>query len=294
MHEFYSTNLPVFKRTRGYRLYTENGGRYLDFFQEGGKSILGSRPRGFSLALKNEIEKGNFFNYPSGYGKKVLRALEALSGIPLRASFFTSARDACAHISEAEKENFTLCGGSDAFMAAEALYDASDRRGLDKKRGDGKPLVYCWYPLCGIPLPFFLEYYRYVMPVLPFPGSFAPAVLISAEAEIKGNPPPSPFLLAGLASVICSLSDHIQSSPYSHWDEEKHLKRIKGIWKVRTPYLIPSYPRDRHEFVYNTFLERKIVIQPDFSGISALPAEISEGERMLFLETADIVARGII
>ena len=93
-------NLPLIKRVRACRIYTYDNQKYLDFFQESGKDILGSNPKGLANALKNEIEKGNYCNYPSGYEKKVLKALHELAGKSIFSScFFAGFHDMLNYVS---------------------------------------------------------------------------------------------------------------------------------------------------------------------------------------------------
>ncbi len=266
---------PVIKRVRGYRFYSQDGIRYLDFYQENGKSILGSRPAGFSNALKKEIEKGNYYSVSSGYEKKIIRALKELSGTDsFNAAVFCTAGEAAEFISAKEDREVRVCP------------DFPETSSYDRKG-----MICQWYPFCGITLKDFLADHRYVMPLLPFPGSFSPVVLLSSDADLAGGTPVSPLLLAGLNIIIYRLIQHIEKEPYKDWKE--FIEKIDKIWDVKTPYLLPRYTKDNQPFVYKTFLANQILIQPVFSGLSALPAEISDGERAIFLKTADKVIRGI-
>jgi len=271
-------NLPLIKRVRACRIYTYDNQKYLDFFQESGKDILGSNPKGLANALKNEIEKGNYCNYPSGYEKKVLKALHELAGKSIFSScFFAGFHDMLNYVSLKEGRKYILCSGSSSFS------------GIDERNGN---YIYSWYPFCGTPLYEFLRMHRYVMPVLPFPGSFAPAILLSSENDISNDMHLSPFLLAGLKVVIYRLIQHIEKTPYKDWIKYKDAAPGR-LWNITLPYLVPAYREEQHEFVFKTFLENRILLQFDYSQISALPAEISDGERMLFLKTADKVFRGL-
>ncbi|MDX9799832.1 MAG: hypothetical protein RBT69_00695 [Spirochaetia bacterium] len=269
---------PVMKRARGYRFYSQNGKRFLDFYQEGGKSVLGATPAGFSAALKKEIDKGNYYSTCSLFDKKILKGLKELTGLSsFNAGLFCTADDAVKFISANEEQVFRL---SSEFLSA----DFPD----PELSGN---LIFLWYPFCGITLKDFLARHRYVIPLLPFPGAISPVVLLSSKADLAGNNTVPPLLLAGLNIIIYRLIQHIEKDPYKTW--ENFIGKIDKIWDVSPPYLFPRYDRGKQEFVYKTFLENRILIQPAFSGISTLPAEISDGERALFLKTADKVIRGI-
>ena len=265
------------KRARGYRIYTQNGKRILDFYQDGGKSLLGSRPKGVSLALKKEIEKGCFSSFPSSYEKRVIKAVARLAGTgSFSGALFQSVRDLMDYISAVEKRE---CVIREYIMFAE------------KSETSAAKDACFWHPFSPLSLASLLDSCRYVIPLLPFPGNFSPAVLLSKPARVATPVPVPPVLLSGLEAAANALIPFIASSPYTHW--EKHLHRIEKIWKISTPYLQPLYSEEKHDFVFRTFLENGILVQPEFSMISALPAEISEGERKKFLETADKVIRGL-
>ncbi len=274
MCKFIRESFPLIKRIRGYRLYTQNGEKYLDFYQEGGKSILGSRPRGFSLALKNEIEKSTYYNYPSGYLKKISKGISKLSGDKsVNIAYFKTEQEACKYVSKIENKNYLLC--------KDISPDFSVKNNF----------IYLWFPFCGNSLGQYLEKYDYVLPVLPFPGDFAPVVLLSLKISMDRSYLPSPILLAGLNSIIYSLINFMEEDPYIYWRE--YISMLNKIWKVKGPYLIPVYKEEIHESIFKTFLKNKIVIQPCYGKMSALPSEISEGERILFLETAYNVIRSL-
>jgi len=275
-------SFPLIKRVRGYRLYTNNGEKYLDFFQEGGKAILGSKPRGFSLALKNEIEKSNFYNYPSGYFKKIEKGISKLSeGSSLNISYFKTEEEMCRYVSEKEGKKYSLCKD----------ISPAETTGLPR-------LIYAWFPFCGSSLKQYLENFTYVLPVFPFPGDIAPVILLSSNVSaentenmknIENNYIPSPVVLSGLNNIIYNLIRFSEEEPYIYWRE--YTSMFNKIWRAKGPYLIPVYKKEEHELIFKTFLEKKILIQPCYGKMSVLPAEISEGERILFLDTCYNIIR---
>lgn len=257
--------LPVIKRSRGYRLYSLDGKRYLDFYQEGGKAILGSRPVGFSLALKNEIEKGNYYSFPSGYEKKAFNLLKQLAGSespPFKVVFFYNEKEAHTFVQTVADVAITL-----------------------------------WHPFEATSLGTFLQEYRFVMPIIPFPGSFAPVVVLVSEIEaidaVMRENSISPILLAGFCRATALLIKYIEANPYKMW--EQHVKELAPLWHVKLPYLTPAYKEEHHSFVFKSFFDKQIIIQRDFKELSALPPcgsdGISFGEKKIFLETADTVIK---
>ncbi len=57
----------IIKRARGHRLYTQDGNKILDLSMDSGRAVLGHRPNGLSLTLKNAIDKGIYASYDNIY-----------------------------------------------------------------------------------------------------------------------------------------------------------------------------------------------------------------------------------
>ena len=277
MYSFLEKPFPLIKRVRGYRLYTDNSEKYLDFYQESGKAILGSRPRGFSLALKKEIEKSNFYNYPSGYLKKTEKGISKLAeGSALNISYFKTEEELCNYVSEKEGKEYSLCKNiKDNYSDVEEKTNS----------------IYFWFPFCGSSLKQYLDNFNYVLPILPFPGDITPVVLLSSKILTENNYIPSPVILSGLNNIIYNLIRFLQEEPYIHWRE--YTSMLNKIWKAKGPYLLPVYSEKKHELIFKTFLKNKILIQPCYGKMSVLPAEISEGERIMFLETTYNIIRSL-
>lgn len=55
------------KRARGHRLYTEANKKILDLSMDYGRAVLGHRPNGLSLSIKNSIERGIYASYDSKF-----------------------------------------------------------------------------------------------------------------------------------------------------------------------------------------------------------------------------------
>lgn len=71
-------NIPIIKRAKGFRLYTENGTRIIDLYRENGKAFMGHRAGKLSLNLKNAINKGVLSCYPSPYLDRFKKSLKTV------------------------------------------------------------------------------------------------------------------------------------------------------------------------------------------------------------------------
>lgn len=246
--------IPLIYRARDYRLYDERGNRYLDFFQNGGRALLGHRPGNCFSELKNVLSKGIVFEAPSVYSGRLRRAVgELLPAYP--------------YIRVYEHQ----------LRTAEVLRSLGlirqDEEISDPLLADEIPSVSLWRPFLGdnFSLP------PVVAPVLPFPGRFVPSLLCFADDPGKAVPESeicSPLLLAGLTRIVYDLLKFIRDCDREGW------KRFDlPFWKRHGPYLLPvCRSEDEYTAMFMSFLENGIFLSPRFPGASIVPAEYNEGE----------------
>jgi len=67
--------LPAIRRARGYRLYAEDGRRFLDLWQEGGPGMLGAKGTGLGTAVKAAVDKGLAKPFPSIHERRLEKEL---------------------------------------------------------------------------------------------------------------------------------------------------------------------------------------------------------------------------
>lgn len=63
------------KRARGHRLYTVDGKKILDLSMDKGRAILGHRPGGVSLVIKNVIDRGLYSAYDSVFADRLKKEI---------------------------------------------------------------------------------------------------------------------------------------------------------------------------------------------------------------------------
>ncbi|KGM38873.1 hypothetical protein JY97_14095 [Alkalispirochaeta odontotermitis] len=247
--------LPSIRRARGYYLYALDGNRWLDCWVEGGRALLGHRPKGVSHRLKNEIDKGLYSPYPNKWLQRLKLALMRLFPGYVQVRIYQNFEQAILNLKLKEHPIDPLD------LSAESI-----------------PTVLWGRPL----LP---EHPRaeYLFPILPLPGlSEAQPVLISSNSLLPAadSHPISPVILAALTRSCTAVS---------YWRGAKKLNKQGGIstvisgtdkipwpsistavWKRRGPYL--SYRGKAGEYVklFEYLFVHKILIAPSHDRPSLL------------------------
>ncbi|MDR2601483.1 MAG: hypothetical protein LBC53_03400 [Spirochaetaceae bacterium] len=81
----------IISRARGFRLYTEDGRRLVDLWQDDGRAVLGHKPSNVLKELKNTAERGLFAPYPTRAESRFFKCIKTL--FPnARNVFFADAR----------------------------------------------------------------------------------------------------------------------------------------------------------------------------------------------------------
>jgi len=260
--------LPRIRRARGYRLYDERGRRYLDLWQNGGRSLLGHRPARQTTLLKDVLSKGLAADLPSVYTRRLERALAALlpgyAQVRVVASQEAALRLAGLYLGREL---------SAAEVTDPALADAP--RSAPSAPGAPRAEVALWRPgleaVAGSPPAAVL------LPVLPFGLAGAPAAVCFAGPLPEGFPASevvSPLLLAGALRSLADLKRI--KRPEALGDEL--LAGVRG-WRRRGIYLTPCCEPARYGEVFRAFLEGGVLLSPVFPGPSILPGEeLSRGE----------------
>lgn len=271
--------LPRVRRARGYRLYTPDGRRLIDCYQDAGRAILGHRAAGLIRDTKAVIERGCLVPFPSPEAHRARRAIVRLLALcdirieEAEVGLFASEADATAALIAAG-----LTAPADAAPAPAA--GAHDLADPDLPATAGPVIV--WRPFlrdrdaiagrCDaivprVPCPSFFS----VVPVV-FRGRSAPEAALLPEASLRA-----------VASATDALVRALRDRPSGPDDARSNPPVLSGFRAVG-PYLWPVAAPDRHDpdwyrGRFETFLRSGIVISPDARCPSIIPGELSDGER---------------
>jgi len=255
--------LPSIGRARGYYLYALDGSRWLDCWVDGGRALLGHRPKGVSHRLKNEIDRGLYSPYPNKWLRRLEAALMRLFPGYAQARVYQNFEQAILSLNLEERPIDPLDLGDEPTPAV--LW--------------GRPL-----------LP---EHPRteYLFPILPLPGlSEVQPVLISTNKLPAANSHPiSPVILAALTRSCGALS---YWKGAKNFDKRKHMSTVNSnevqwpsinasMWKYRGPYLSYCGKAEEYAELFEYLFVHKILIAPSHKRPSLLFPGASRKEVIL-------------
>lgn len=253
--------LPPISRAREYHLYDGKGGRILDMYQLGGRALCGHRPLGLSHRMKNSISRGVWGGLPNEYPRKLRAVLGGILPSHPQVVLLPDTREADRFLSE--------------------RYGVEFQELIDPAMQEVTPTEpTLWRPLC----PAHYEEAPAIIPVLPFPGGFAPIVVCLSQTQ----PPPdrhqlnlwdsscSPILLDTLihsVSLIGRLNELHTEVAWSRFDPYS-----EGIWKRKGPYLAYLGAPNTYPALFKRAFENGVLLHPGTGGPSIIPASYSDGE----------------
>jgi len=262
--------LPPIRRARGYRLYDYRGRRYLDLNLAGGRALLGHRPERMLHELKNLVSRGLLGDLPSGFDSRLARALSRLIPDHPVVRIFANEDRLLAALAEGLGAGPKLVDPAISGFKGQPATIPGPSNGPDA-------IVWRWRPYLPDVLPSEPER-SVALPVLPFPGSFGPAVACLrgvAESELPPSDLVSPALLGALTR---SAYDLLRFMEQENYDEQWWAQFDAPWWLRRGPYLVARCEKREYSVVFRRLLEIGVHISPSYPGPSVVPAECSDGE----------------
>ncbi|MFW5728917.1 MAG: hypothetical protein ACOCYG_04575 [Spirochaetota bacterium] len=284
-------SLPIIRRAREYHLYDGAGRRYLDLYQDGGRTIFGHRPGGLTTRIKNELSRGLMMQIPHGAEQRLTRRL--LRRYP---QYRQAALIPAPAVPEALSELAALVGASDECVAA------PPERVRQSARGHRYPAEAVHDPavdpegamhFAALVRPFLpVPEAEVLLPVLPVPGGLAAqAVVVRCDPPGIGElfahfPPQAPFVVRAFEHALGQVEVAEGEESAEIWDEEV----VGALWASRGPYLRFQGPSDRYHEVFRRYLEEGYIVNPEVGRPSIVPRIYSEGERKGFRRATESIA----
>jgi hypothetical protein len=235
--------LPPIRRSRGYRLYAQDGRRFLDFWQEGGAGILGSRPGSSIHFIKNDLEAGRGMCLPSN-------GAERLGKTALRL--------------------FPSYGAALCFSSAAEAHDSMRDAGLAPDSAAD------WKPFLPVPeSPVLL-----VRP--PLPQAFRPALILFKDGEAARALTPGMLAGFQHRAAVRALCDARREESEGVGRRQKGWALFEasgGLADFRRegPYLDPLEP-GRYGETFARYLAGGVLLSPDPGVPSIIPGDFTAGE----------------
>jgi len=246
--------IPTISRARDYHVYTGNS-RYLDFWQDDGRAILGHRGVGARAELKRRLDRGLLAPYPTPISGQLSRSLSRL--LPGRSAFrwYSDAGKAAQAIS-----HYLGIASYDLRLVADPATG---------KTSDG----------CMIWRPFLEEasaLANVVLPILPFPGAgwlIFLAFRDPIDSETDPSDPVSPAYLAAIKRSIFDLISYRARATVTDWTYFDI-----PIFRRRGPYLELLCEESGFRSLYRAALDLGIMLAPEFGAPSIVPGSYGVGE----------------
>lgn len=233
--------IPEIKRSRDYRLYDFNGGRYLDLFLDGGRAVLGHKHGRSVLMMKNSLEKGLAASYPGVWDKRLKKQLKMLypeiTGVSV---VFSGCLTAAGR------------DGSEPGAAVPVL----------------RPFEFESLEAAGFSdAPFEV--------LLPLPGSGAYRVICTtgaADALPAADAVPQ-YIYSGLCRAAADLKLFAADAKPGVWAAFN-----SKLWERRGPWLYPILSGEQYAAIFDAFLKRGMLLSPDPELPSCAPYRFTMGE----------------
>jgi len=251
--------LPRVLRARDFHLYTEGGKRLVDLWLQGGRAVLGHKPPGVLLELKNAAERGLFSPFPHPLERRLTKALTVLC--PDRSFRFYNDPSSMYHAVE------KALSSKGAPFNRSAIPDPA----FPDSNAE-KVTVTLWRPFVE-PVP----QVPILIPVLPWP--LGPAVLAldkSLEVSFPQGELIPPVLLAPAARALYDLAAQIRTPSRQRYYRVE--KAVTGVWQRRGIYLTTRVDGEKYAELFQSFLEAGFLLPPSAGEPVILPAVMSKGE----------------
>ena len=250
--------IPIIQRTRGYLIYDTSGKRYLDFYQDSGRAILGHRMEGITRVIKSTVARGLTASYPSIYTTRMDKQLKLLFPKVKEFRIYSNIDRAMAVLSANEGKNILVSDFVDF------------------------PATPCKYTLWRPFLRHSMEYQDsgFFIPLLPFPGNFGPVVI--GVNSTPGELPPSDLLSPMLCDMLIKSTASLRRFS-DEVDPEKWKIFESPIWERTGPYLRFKLKGDAYALFFRKALKCGVLLPTVAEIPGIIPMIYEDGQIKAFM-----------
>lgn len=243
------------KRARGHRLYTTRGEKILDLSMDGGRAVLGHRPNGLSLTLKNSIDRGIYVDNGTEFKNRLKKDLSKR---------FPNHPHMILLDHRVFLENYLTESISDPLFG-----DTSSGR------------VSVWRPFLEIPDSEIIEV------LYPLPGINTTCVLVSKRPLDLISHNISPVILSG---ILRSLYDYDMVKKSFRTEIYSDFSSIKQV-EINAPYMILKCSDEDYLKLQSSAKDMGILLNPK-EKLVILPPDYSKGEMVKVLKLFKEILNG--
>lgn len=229
------------KRARGHRLYTVDGKKIIDLSMDRGRAVIGHRPNGLSLTLKNSIDRGIYAAYDNIYVDRLVKYINKT---------FVGYDYVTILDNEYKVADFFKCDIADPLTDdANNAVVSYWRPFLDNQKCDNLVLLY------------------------PLPGLNSISVLISKEKHSLKSDKVSPVLLSGILRSFYDYDAEVKDFTIDNFHMYKNIKNTT----LKPPYLVLDIEDEDYKKLYEEGLKAGILLN-DTKQFLVLTSDFSKGE----------------
>ena len=280
--------LPPIRRARFWRLYAETGGRFLDFWQDGGRGILGARNAKLGLGLKATIDRGLDSPLPSRLEARLSKAALALAPGMRALRLYRDEGRALRALSPLVGGNGEGRAGTErdeGLLGSPLVFDPARIGQAKADRATVAGLIRpfgAWLPEGAVSAASF----PIALPLLPLPRGLGPTILLFAdEADAEKAGPGdllAPLALRAALDALTALVSYEAQADESHW--KRIDRRVRHLFDRRGPWLFPKAGVTDWERIFDAALERGLLLSPDPALPSIIPGDFDDGEVARFAD----------
>lgn len=259
------------KRVRDYTIYLENGKRLQDLYLDC-QLVMGHKSKGSIKKIKNSMSKGIFMPLKSIYQDRIFNSLSLLyKNLSFRV--FSSEKSVLEAINSAFNLNL-----EENFLYSKYDFENEEIKVIKKRVLDN----FFEVPDKSILLPNLLIPSDFRVFAIFFPREF--------ENRFKESDIISPIKLFSLASGIGYINqiENLKNKKIKerkenvhYFDSEYYANFDTGAWNRRSCYIEIEKNEKDYEKLFEEGLTQGILINPNYDGLSVLPAFISKKKKKI-------------
>jgi len=274
--------LPPIKRARLWRLYAQDGRRFLDLCQDGGRAVLGAKPGRIHTSAKAAIDQGLTRPLPSIWTGRLEKELKRRYPEHREIRLYANEEEARRALTQTLSANAAFSRpDAPPREAASPLFDPCRVRDTKAPASIPSESPFC---LFGRPFANYLaappRTPDAILVCLPCPQAFSPGILLFASPTLSrfatAGSLVAPLLARSALEALCALDRYIESIGEAYW--KRADRSLASFFERRGPWLFPRIEREKYPALFEKALAKGVLLSEDYEQPSILPGDFDDGE----------------